>query len=227
MDEAAGDPGGGDGHGRGGAAAWSARGGAGSRRGGSASRDQVAGHAGAHRTLAVDGAASASLGVIACSGCQASRSSPTAMDRGRHRQPRVERRDRRVGAEGESDAVVEHPPQREASGRRGRATSARSRRGRREDARAARWRRCRGRPSGARRRGGSAGRARSNRSARVSAYDVEGLRGPPRHRWRGWPRPGRACGPAPSARAAPRRSGWRRRRRCRRRTARSTRRCGC
>jgi hypothetical protein len=33
---------------------------------------------------------------------------------GRHREPRVERRHGRVGAEGELDAVVDHPAQREA-----------------------------------------------------------------------------------------------------------------
>ena len=103
---------------------------------------------------------------------------------GRHREPRVERRHGRVGAEGQLDAVVDHPAQREAPvgavrpDQLGHVAVVEQVRG--LHARDAR----RGGPSPSRRPGSSAGRARSNRG-RPSPRTPPARRGRPRRRSRG------------------------------------------
>ena len=137
-------------------------------------------------------AASASRGVSACSGCHGRPVVGRAVHGGRDRQPRVQRRHRRVRAEGQLDAGVEHPAEHEAAvgpvrpaplgqvavveqvRRLHAGPQAQSRASRGTSSRAISWA-CSIEPR-----------------APVAAYAVERLVRPPRRRSRGWRPRGRA-----------------------------------
>ena len=171
-------------------------------------------------------AASASRGVSACWGCHGLALVGAAVDGGRHRQPRVERGDRGVGAHRQRDAVVEHPAQREGPVAAVRPDLL-------------------GGVAVVEQVGGlDAGPdPELGHPAYVVAADQLGVLDRAADPGRGVRVEGLAhrrvadrvgghlevvgVGAGRAARAAPPGSGWARRRRTRRRTARSTRRCGC
>ena len=115
-------------------------------------------------------AASASRGVSACSGCHGRPVVGRAVHGGGHGQPRVQRGDRRVGAERELDAGVEHRAEHEAAVGPVRPALLG------DVAVVEQVRRLHARPQAEpgharrRRRGSSAGRARSSRAPPVAAY---------------------------------------------------------